>query len=185
MIGLFFCVLFRKLDEKGLLYVQLLLLFTILREHFQWWQLAPALKKSLGNRWRRRSLGEKQGNIPALELTEQSGHKLLSQDRVSSTRYLKPRLLLHVQDQLGTLYLLLLHTTYSEKKFSMYYRMDTNTTALLIRAACGNFLNKVHFLRQIFDYNGQNWLKFECNDTKKPERKLKQRRSICVDTVYC
>ena len=142
MIGLFFCVLFRKLDEKGLLYVQLLLLFTILREHFQWWQLAPALKKSLGNRWRRRSLGEKQGNIPALELTEQSGHKLLSQDRVSSTRYLKPRLLLHVQDQLGTLYLLLLHTTYSEKKFSMYYRIDTNTTALLIRAACGNFLNK-------------------------------------------
>ena len=85
-------------------------------------------------------LGEKQGNIPALELTEQSGHKLLSQDRVSSTRYLKPRLLLHVQDQLGTLYLL--YTTYSKKKFSMYYRMDTNTTALLIRAACGNFLDK-------------------------------------------
>ena len=122
--------------------VQLLLLFTILREHFQWWQLAPALKKSLGNRWRRRSLGEKQGNIPALELTEQSGHKLLSQDRVSSTRYLKPRLLLHVQDQLGTLYLLLLHTTYGEKKFSMYYRIDANTTALLIRAAVAIFSNK-------------------------------------------
>ena len=122
--------------------VQLLLLFTILREHFQWWQLAPALKKSLGNRWRRRSLGEKQGNIPALELTEQSGHKLLSQDRVSSTRYLKPRLLLHVQDQLGSLYLLLLHTTYGEKKFSMYYRIDANTTALLITTVLDNFLTK-------------------------------------------
>ena len=152
--------------------VQLLLLFTILREHFQWWQLAPALKKSLGNRWRRRSLGEKQGNIPALELTEQSGHKLLSQDRVSSTRYLKPRLLLHVQDQLGTLYLLLLHTTYGEKKFSITVSTQILRHSWLERHVA-IFWTKVHFLWQIFDYNGQNWLKFEFNSTKKAWTEIK------------
>ena len=53
------------------------------------------------------------------------------------------------------------------------YRIDANTTILLIRAAHDNFLNQCPLPGQILDYNGQIWLKFECNGTKKSWTKIR------------